>query len=463
MVIDDLSRLFVSLGLLLISFAASGSSSLEQGGDAALRPSAEPGFEFASAFDFKSEWLWNPTLGEQPLDDWRVFEEEIQLGLSYRRGDFLIFGEIKGIADQAVYADDRPGGSEEALERGEMWLLFNRVLDGNYSLQIGRQNFLDPRLWWWDADLDAVRFYYDHPPWRFYVGVAKALGRVSTNEDFIDPEDQDLQRLLGHAGWKVSNQLHLAGFLLAQRDRSDALAVGQLVEEGHQDDSDADLLWVGLRAAGVVDESPAGHLEYRADIAFLTGDETLTAFEEEAPGFSQVDQIQRRKVRGWATDVGVTWTLPLPGDPSVTLVYAYGSGDNDPDDHTDRAFRQTGLQDQDEEFRDYGVVLRPELSNLRIATLMLRLPVSADARLTLGYHHFRQVDATPFLRSTGIDAEPTAESREIGKEISLVLQIQKWENLEMEMIAGSFKAGRAYGADAGERANRLFFKMIYEF
>ncbi|MCB1822658.1 MAG: alginate export family protein, partial [Candidatus Competibacteraceae bacterium] len=126
-------------------------------------------------------------------------------------------------------------------------------------------------------------------------------------------------------------------------------------------------------------------------------------------------------------------------------------------------FRQTGLQDQDEEFRDYGVVLRPELSNLRIATLMFGLPVSDDSRLTLGYHRFRQVDAAPFLRDAGIDAEPTGQAKEIGEEFSLALHFQEWEDLEMEVITGRFTAGRAYDAGAGEHTDRLFFKLTYEF
>ncbi|MCB1771385.1 MAG: alginate export family protein, partial [Candidatus Competibacteraceae bacterium] len=333
-----------------------------------------------------------------PLDDLRTFEEEIQLGLSYRRDAFLAFGEIKGIADQAVYADERPGGSEATLERGEMWLLFNQVLYGHFSLQIGRQHFLDPHLWWWDADLDAVRFYYAHALWRLYVGIAEELGPVATNRDFIDPNDEKVRRWLGHVGLTLSEQLHLGGFFLAQRDRSDAPAVRQTVEGVREDSSDANLLWAGLRATGVFAESPYGRLGYRADIALVTGDETLAEFEQETSGYHRVTGTQQRKVRGWAANADVTWTLPLPGDPTLTLAYAYGSGDNRLDDTTDHTFRQTGLQDQDEEFRDYGVVLRPELSNLRIATLMFGLPVSDDSRLTLGYHRFRQVDAAPFLR-----------------------------------------------------------------
>ncbi len=435
----------------------------EEGAEADLEPSAEPGLEFEGEFEFKVDWLENIALGQRPRDDVRESEQEVQLGLSYRHDRFLAFGEIKLVANQVVFDDDTPRISEEAIERGEIWLLFKRVFDSNYSVQIGRQNFFEPRLWWWDEDLDAARFYYTREPWRLYVGVAEELGRLSTNEDFIDPEQKDVMRLLGYANWISSERLALKGFFLAQRDDSDTPPIGSVIENVRIDEADADLTWAGLRATGAFGLARSDTLRYRADAVVVRGEETLLELQDDAPGFSRVTGTQQRRVRGWAADLGANWTLPLRGSPTMKLLYAYGSGDDDLNDNTDRTFRQTGLQDKDEEFREYGVVLRPELSNLRIVTLTFGLPVHTGTRFTLGYHRFRQVDAAPFLRDTGIDAEPTGESKDIGEEVSLVLQLRKWEDLEMDIIAGSFKAGRAYGAGAGERANRLFFKLIYEF
>lgn len=435
----------------------------EEGAEADLEPSAEPGLHFEGAFEFKIDWLNNIALGQRPQDDVQFSEEEVQLGLSYRRERLLFFGEIKLVGDQAVFADQTPNMSEEAIERGEMWLLLKQVFHSNYSVQIGRQNFIEPRLWWWDEDLDAARFYYTREPWRLYVGIAEELGRVATNEDFIDPEEEDVKRLLAYANWTSSEKLALDGFFLTQRDDSNTPATDSVIENVQIDAADANLTWAGLRATGVFDLSRRGRLQYRADTAIVTGDETLVVLEDDVPGFSSVIGTQKRNVRGWAVDLGTTWTLPLRGDPTLKLIYAYASGDDNLNDDTDRSFRQTGLQDKDEEFRDYGVVLRPELSNLQIATLAFGLPVYTGTRLTLGYHYFRQVDGAPFLRATGIDVEPTGESKDIGQEVSLVVQLRKWEDLQMDVIAGSFKAGRAYGAAANERSNRLFFKLIYEF
>jgi hypothetical protein len=436
----------------------------EEGAEADLEPSAEPGLHFEGEFEFRAEWLENIALGQRPRDDVRESEQEIQFGLSYRPNErFLAFGEIKLVAEQVVFADETPRISEEAVERGETWFLFKHISDSGYSVQVGRQNFLEPRLWWWDEDLDAVRLYYAHEPWRMYVGLAEELARTSTQEDFIDPEVKDVRRLLAHANWVSSERLDLGIFFLHQRDNSNSPLVDSVIETGREDESDADLNWAGLRATGDIDLSRAGTLRYRADVAAVEGDETLLEFEDDDPGLSRVTSIQKQRVRGWAVDLGVDWTLPLSREPTLQLFYAYGSGDKDLDDDTDRAFRQTGLQDKDEDFRDYGVVLRPELSNLRIATVAIRLPVHEDTHLTLGYHRFRQVDPAPFLREARIDIEPTGESKDIGEEISVVAEFRNWEDVEIDVIAGSFKAGSAYGAAAGERANRLFFKLIYEF
>ncbi|MFQ6024270.1 MAG: alginate export family protein [Acidiferrobacterales bacterium] len=435
----------------------------EEGAEADLEPSAEPGLEFEGEFEFKVDWLENIALGQRSRDDLRESEQEVQLGLSYRREQFLAFGEIKFVADQVVFSDETPRISEEAIERGETWLLFRRISDSGYSVQIGRQNFIEPRLWWWDEDLDAVRLYYAREPWRLYVGLAEEVARVSTNEDFIDPEQEDVRRLLGHVNWASSEKFNLGGFFLHQRDNSDVPPIDSVVETVRIDESDADLTWAGLRATGRLGLSRAGTLIYRADAAVVSGDEILVEFEDDVPGLSRATGIQKQDVRGWAVDVGVGWTLPLPREPILKLTYDYGSGDKDLNDDTDRTFRQTGLQDKDEEFRDYGVVLRPELSNLRIATVALALPIHTGTRLTLGYHRFRQVDPAPFLRGSALDIEPTGESKDIGDEISLVVELRKWEDLEMDIIAGSVKAGRAYGAAAGQRSNRLFFKVIYEF
>ena len=122
-----------------------------------------------------------------------------------------------------------------------------------------------------------------------------------------------------------------------------------------------------------------GDLSYWADAAIVMGREKLLELADTAIKRKLVTSRTNRRVRGWAIDLGLRWDSPLPGQPMFTLGYAVGSGDRSPERGSDRAFRQTGLQSNDEEFRTYGEILRPELSNLSIPVLAVRFPIFAKS------------------------------------------------------------------------------------
>ncbi len=352
--------------------------------------------EIASGFELNSTTLNNVTLGQQSGDNVRTSDQEIQAQLSYRPSARMsIFGELKLIAEQENRDDATPRVSEEGVERGETWLHLENLFDSPYSIKIGHQNFFEPRRWWWDDDLDAISLNYLDDRWQAYVGYGEELGRTSSIEDFIDPEKEDVQRLLGHANWRVSQTLDLAAFYLRQRDNSGILPVGSIIETAREDESDADLDWFGLRASGDLPTSRDHRLSYWADAAMVDGDEVLLDFGDAGLGLSRVGSVTRRDVRGWAIDLGLIWTLPWRGAPTVTVSHAHGSGDKDLTDDTDRSFHQTGLQDSDEEFRTYGELLRPELLNLRVSTVALTFPVHAKTYLRLAIIAFGRCTLLP--------------------------------------------------------------------
>jgi hypothetical protein len=420
--------------------------------------------EIASEFELKGTTLNNVTLGQRSGDNVRMSDQEIQAALSYRASTRMsVFGELKLVAEQEKRDDATPRISEQGVERGETWVQIENLFDTPYSIKVGRQNFFEPRRWWWDDDLDAISLNYLHDRWQVYVGYGEELGRTSSIEDFIDPENEDVERLLGHANWRVSQTLDLGVFYLRQRDNSGILPVGSTIETAREDESDADLKWFGLRASGEIPLSQDHGLSYWADTAIVDGDEALPGFSDAGLRLSRVDSLTRRDIRGWAIDLGLIWTLPWRGAPMVTISHAHGSGDRDLTDDTDRSFRQTGLQDSDEEFRTYGELLRPELSNLRVSTVALTFPVHTKTYLTLGYHRFWQVYPAPFLRQARIETDPTGTSKDIGDELSLLAELRKWENLEIDLAAAVFESGDAFGVSAGERAKSLFVKLIYEF
>lgn len=69
----------------------------------------------------------------------------------------------------------------------------------------------------------------------------------------------------------------------------------------------------------------------------------------------------------------------------------------------------------------------------------------------------------PFLRETRIEADPTGDSKDIGKELSLLVELRKWENLEIDLAAAIFESGDAFGISASKHVKSVFVKLAYEF
>lgn len=377
------------------------------------------------------------------------------------------FFEVKAERESEVFTGEASRETTSAVERGEMWLYMNRFLHPDLALQIGRQNFVDEREWWWDEDLDALRLHYDRRHLKTELAVAQEVGRVSTREG-IDPEDEDILRLLGRASWLWRSEQRLDFFGLLHRDRSERSKLDSVLAESGEDESDADLTWLGLRASGQVRSDSLGRLYYWFDTAQVNGNEERVDFAAIGDGLSLVEDIDSMSVRGWAYDVGVTWRTPTRQQLSFTVGFAQGSGDTDLQNGTDMSFRQTGLQDNNSKFRGidrfryYGEALRPELSNLSILTVSLGRRFLRNSSVEFLYHQYTQVDSAPFLRRTSIDADPNGLSNDIGQEIDIVIGIEEWEHLELELVGGLFRPGEAFGELARD-AVIFDFKVNYNF
>lgn len=363
---------------------------------------------------------------------------------------------------------------EGALERGQLWLYIG---GSRLGLQVGRQNFAEVREWWWDDDLDAVRLYYDRGPWHAQFGVARELAPKSTLEKEIDVQHDGVVRVFGVASWLWAPKQRVELFALHHNDRSGAESVGQVIRAEREDSSDANLTWLGLRAIGEPSLGSGGSMLYWIDAAGVHGDESVLEFSDvSAPGsgnwgeaLSQVTSRAQRKVRGYAYDVGASWATRWMLRPTFTLGYAFGSGDGDAGDDVDRSFRQTGLHENKwrfsgvNRFRYYGELLSPELANLGIATVAVGIPMLRNSSLELVYHRYRQAKAADFLRNARIDDGLTGISRDLGREIDLVLGFREWRRWELEFIAGSFQAGDAFGAASGKRAYGTSLELTLNF
>jgi len=389
-------------------------------------------------------------------------DNEAQLELFYSWSVNLAFF----LEGQVAYQQDLYRGnngrkkSQAELKRGESWMFWGEILESNFSLQVGRQNFRETREWWWDEDLDALRLYYHRPFLHFELGISEQLFPVSTADFGIPAEDQDVLRILSRTSWEWARKQYLGLFFLYQNDHSGKQSLAELVRDEFLDPVDGNFTWLGLRTQNRFSPENSGDFDFWTDVAWVTGRESSIDFVNSAvEGISIVDGFDDRHIQGWAADVGLTWEVPVSWSPSLTIGYAIGSRD----------FRQTGLQDNNDRFRAisrfryYGELLRPELANLQIWTMAASVPFWKNSSVTALYHYYRQVDAQPFLRRGRINPDPNGISPDIGQEWDLVVALEEWKHWELEFVTAAFRAGPAYGEKSGNVAINMIFKINYNF
>jgi hypothetical protein len=302
--------------------------------------------------------------------------------------------------------------------------------------------------------------------------IAETVLRTSTLED-IAAEDDDVQRVLGNVAYTWTKHDRIEAFLVDQRDRSGTGSIGSTISEAEEDESDADLTWLGMRARTRQKLGDLGKVFLSIDLAGASGEETLVETDNAGAGLLEIADTTRRDVTGWATEISMSWETPLSFEPVVSVAYAFGSGDSTPDDGEDGNFRQTGLQGNSgkyrgiSRFRYYGETIRPELSNVGIATLSVGSPAPApaggEAWLELVLHDYHQPKLSTSFRTDRLDVDPNGLSRDLGKGVDLVYSFEINKNWEFEATVGGFRYGDAFGASEGKWATSAALKLDYNF
>lgn len=405
-------------------------------------------------------WRQDFDLDPQRARDRARLDQELKLEASWAPdAASLVFVQLVAQGEIETQRQNAPLESHGALERGQMWLYRSRPAGLPVDLQLGRLSLVDVRSWWWDDDVDALRLFFGGDDWIIDTGFTRRLLPVSTAErGAIDAEAEALSRWFGRAAWAWGARHSLEAFWLLARDRSGQPAPGTRLHLRRADPSDADLDWFGLRAIGEA-RTTAGHrVGYWVDLAWLHGNETLTAFEDAAANRVRAVASSRRTVSGHAWDLGLRWSLPGKSRPTVWAGWAVGSGDADPGDGRDGNFRQSGLEENKarfggvKRFHYYGELMRPALSNLSIASLGASLRFFDKSSVDLVIHDYRQRRAAPFLAGARLDAEPDGERPALGQEIDLFLSFRESPAVEFTVSLAALRAGAAFGARRGETA-----------
>jgi hypothetical protein len=424
--------------------------------DVAGRPLSLVGeYEMELAFDEDLE------LGDGGAEDDRVgMDQDLQLEVYYSpTDDVALFFEGELSWEKELHDHVGSKDSDSFVQRGETWLYLARAAGSPIDVELGRVNFEDWRRWWWDEELDALRVSHRGETFFATLAVAQELLPTRSDRDFVDPEHEDVLRLVGESSWRWRPDHRIGLFALHQDDHSATERPGELVRSEREDESDATLTWVGLRAQGEWGLGAPGRLAYWLDGAAVRGRDREVAYAEPSHGRSRVVDVSRRDVRGFAFDGGVTWTLPIALSPRLTLGYAVGSGG--PGEGTDRSFRQTGIHDNEagfggvRRFSQYGEALDPELSNLQVVSAAVGVSLLRSSSVDLVYHHYRQVEASAQLRNARIEGELDGERRDVGHAVDLVLALEEWRHVEIDLIGSVFRSGAAWRDQRAAWTHRL--------
>jgi alginate production protein len=371
-----------------------------------------PDLSFGAKVELKGELEKDFDLDSDRADDIKTLEPKLSLAFSYTPTDTLqAYLNIE--PSRRIVDDDRDKkDSETRLEVKQAFLSFPGLFDGS-RVKLGRQRFQDEREWLYDDELDGVRFFHTFSRFAGEFSVSKR-----NDQDLLNNQKtEDMINYFIHGYYAPDKDNAIGLYAFAQDDR---------------EDTEEDRTLFGIHANGEFRD----HLGYWLELAYLRGE------------FGSSD------IRAWGFDAGSTYVFDYHWEPSITLGYAFGSGDKDPAKGKDRNFRQTGFQDNTAKYNGlirlkyYGEMVDPELSNLQVATVGLGLRPTHNTSLDLVYHNLKQDKASTDVRDWNIDEDLNGRSRDIGDEIDLIAGYRFKPHHKGSLVLGRFFPGNAFPNDA---------------
>jgi alginate production protein len=308
--------------------------------------------------------------------------------------------------------------------------------DNRLHVHGGRRNYEDDRHWLYDTSMDIVAATYRRGTFR----AEASAGREVIADLDLAPQSREVRDRIDtymlYAEYRGIEDLRLGAYSIWRHDRA-----GFEGKPWH----------LGLRARG----NPMDGLNYWGELAQVSGrDETAQRFS--AYGF----------------DLGFTYQYHKHRlHPSITLSYAFASGEANPADGRNREFRQTGLQSNEArmggipKFKFYGETLDPELSNLHILTLGTSFRPVQNLSVDLVYHRYRLDQVAEELRNSELTALMNQVegrlSKDVGYAFDVVLGLRNLfglKRLGVDVRAGWFRPGDAFLRDEGDEDNPLIRK-----
>jgi len=375
-----------------------------------------PWLSFGSSFELQFELQQDYDLSSTNEDKLEELQPSVNFAFLYHPQDwFNAFIEFNLTHDYLIQHPEQSRRKETVFAIKLAHMNFKGLLPG-LSLKIGRQRHKDPREWWYDENLDAVRLLYSYQ--KFAIEFSASRKEIIGN-DLLNADSQEkIDNYLVAAHYKLSKKNEVNTYFLFREDRFKR---------------QRSPIYFGIQSLGKITSS----LKYWVDTAALLG------------------STRNKDLKAFAFDFGSTYAPKLRFKPSLTLGVAFGSGDKERD-NTDETFRQTDLEDNNgkfngvTKFKYYGELTDPELSNIWILTAGLGLKPLKKGSIDFIYHYYRQHHLDDHFRSD-IEIDPDGKDKDIGHELDIVLGYRAIKNLSTELIFGTFIPGKAF-SDAFDNA-----------
>lgn len=435
---------------------------------------------FKTVTDLKTRFVAeeNLDLGTRNDDFETAAIADAKLGLFlYPTENITTYVEGRGLLSDGIASsnsiDDDDSRDLSFLEMRQAWIEFDNLFGTPASIKAGRQRFYEPRGIWWNRDLDAVKFALDSTLTNGFIAVGENQDnyRVGDDNDF-DRDEEDRLRILGEISHEYTQNQFIETRFLYEDDHSGTEAIGQLVPSNDRDNEDYELVWAGIRARGQTQPQGLEKLGYRIDLLGVAGEETtIGTTTGPVTGFRSVNSVTNRDVLAWAFDGGIDIQPNIFLDPTFSLGYAYGSGDDGNGDNN--AFRQTGLEGNTSNYpegrvsgsiRNYGEVLRPELSNLHIASAGINVPALEASDISVNYFSYWLDEETTGITDSDINAPTNGQDVYVGQALDFIaninigkemnIQSTVFKNTAFRVRMGGFQAGDAFGTEEDEYAYR---------
>lgn len=474
----------ITAGVALCSFAISAPAQAQETGDWSDRITVD------TRLTLQYNMQENMDLGTASEDREHSISEQLQLLLGAELTENInayFHGRALNIDGSASFDDEDSGAVSTAedsfLELRELYLekeeLFGML---PLSLQVGRQRVREPRSIWWNSDNDLAKVSYKTTLLNGFIAAGENLTSYRTSDDDFLHDDEDRFRTLGELSYQYRYGHFIEGRFLYEDDHSGLESTGSIIDASDRDNADQNLLWAGVRAAGIIEgDGPASFIKYRADIIGVGGDEDAL-LSAAGPGSDSrtVTGSRERDVRAWAFDGSLIADPATRGGTVVYGGYAYGSGDDNPNDGTDEEFRQTDIQGSSsrtglerQQQKNYGEVLKPELANLHVLHAGAAYPVTDSTDLALTYFNYHLDEDATRLRSSGISSPLNGTDDFVGEALDFMVNIDLDDQFEFalpftrdvdfRLVAGSFFPGHAYSPNDSEEAFRIFSEIKFRF